>query len=94
MKIQRSISAIRCAIADRRFVSHASKANLSKYERQYYDKMVDISGPSVHSPIKVMKNFYSAYQHNIQRIKVTESYMNAFKEPSKVSRIFHRLFNK
>ncbi len=94
MKIFRTISAARCAVADRYYITRGAKGKFPMNSENYYNILVKQSGPSTHNPVKVMKNLYTAYQHNLKRIKSTEDFMNMFEPPSLASRIYHRMFKK
>lgn len=93
MKIFRTISAARCAFADRYYITRGSKGRFPMGEN-YYNILVKQSGQSTHNPVKVAKNFYTAYQHNVQRIKHTEEILHQFDPPSLAARIYHRMFKK
>lgn len=94
MKIFRMISAARCAVADRYYITRGAKGKYPMGSENYYNILVCESGPSTHNPVKVVKNLYAAYQHNANRIKRTEQMMHMFDRPSLPVRIFHRMFKK
>ena len=56
--------------------------------------MENISGPSVHNPIKVVKSWYKAYNENLKRLKLIEDLNKPFKKPSIIKQIYHRLTKK
>ena len=92
MKIFRVISAARCAVTDRYYITRGAKGKYPLDSENYYNILVRESGPSTHNPVKVARNFYTAYQHNIERIKKTEQMMHMFDKPSLPARIYHRMF--
>ena len=94
MKIFRMISAARCAVADRYYITRGAKGKYPMGSENYYNILVRESGPSTHNPVKVAKNLRSAYMHNVERIKRTEQMLHMFDPPSLTSRIYHRLFKK
>ncbi len=94
MKILRTISAARCAISDRIMITRGAKGKYPLDDENYYKTLVNISGPSTHNPKKIAKSFYAAYQHNMERITYIENMMNMLKEPSMLSKIYHRMFKK
>lgn len=94
MKILRTISAVRCAVSDRIMITRGAKGKYPLDNENYYNKLVNISGPSTNNPKKIAKSFYAAYQHNLERIKYTEQILNMFKKPPLMTRIFHRIFEK
>lgn len=94
MKIFRTVSAARCAVIDRYYITRGAKGKYPMGSENYYNILVRESGPSTHNPVQAAKNLYAAYKHNVQRIKNTEELMNMFKEPSLATRIFHRMFKK
>jgi len=94
MKIYRTISAARCAVADRIIVTRGSKGKLAKEDINYYKILEGISGPSTHNPKKIVRNWYTAYKHNVDRIDNAERIMKIGQPPSLTTRIFHRLFHK
>ena len=94
MKIQRTINAIIGATKDRRDISRSSKIKLDPMEQRYYQRLENISGPSVHNPIKVVKSWYKAYNENVKRLKLIEDLNKPFKKPSIIKQIYHRLTKK
>lgn len=94
MKIFRTISAARCAVADRIIITRGAKGKYPYGDERYYNHLVQVSGPSTHNPVKIAKNFRLAYQHNLERIKNTEQILNMFEPPSLMTRIYHRMFKK
>lgn len=99
MRIKRLIiNAAIGATLDRRFISKASKAKLDRVDLQYYKKLEQVSGPSVHNPVKVLRNWNLAFKDNLKRQRYIESMNVPFKQKSNIStglnRIFHRTTNK
>ena len=71
------------ATHDRIDVTKMSKRqNLSKFEKNYLDLIKEESGPSVHNPIKVVKNWIKAYQQNLIKQKTIVAINAPFKHPS------------
>lgn len=94
MKIFKTIAAARCAVADRVVVTRGTKGKYGHYNEKYYYRMVEISGPSTHNPVKIAKSLYSAYQYNLERINNAEKIMHMFDSPPLMTRIYHRMFKK
>ena len=94
MKVFRIISAARCAVVDRYYITRGAKGKFPMGSENYYNILVRESGPSTHNPVKVAKNLYAAYQHNMQRINWADEMMNMDEQPSLATRIYHRLFKK
>ncbi len=94
MKIYRTISAARCAIADRMLITRGAKGKLPQEYINYYKILESISGPSTHRPKEIVRNWYTAYKHNVERIDNAERILYAGERKSLTSRIFHRLFHK
>ena len=69
MGIKTYYNATICATYDRRDVSNMSKRKvLSPVEKTYLNELVTQTGPSVHNPIKVIRNWFKAYQKKIEAI--------------------------
>ncbi|MCM1339829.1 MAG: hypothetical protein NC191_09175 [Muribaculaceae bacterium] len=94
MKVLRIVSAARCAVADRYYITRGAKGKYPMGSESYYNKLKDISGPSTHNPKKIAKSLYKAYQNNLSRINYAENTLHMFDAPSIPKRIFHRLFKK
>lgn len=94
MRIGRMINAAITATRDRRYITRASKKDLTGVDLKFYTSLKEHTGESVHNPIQVIKNWKRAYNKNLQTINLIESLNAPFKKTSKLSRIFHRLTNK
>ena len=94
MKIQRTINAIIGATKDRRNITRDSKRKLEGIELRCFKTMENISGPSVHNPIKVVKSWYKAYKEYVKRLKLIEDLNKPFKKPSIIKQIYHKLTKK
>lgn len=94
MKVTQIISAANCAVKDRIIITRGAKGKYPYDDKQFYETLVQISGPSTHNPKKIAKNFYTAYKHNLARIQYADQILNMFKKPSLPTRIFHRMFKK
>ena len=94
MKVTQMISAANCAVKDRIIITRGAKGKYPYDDKQFYEILVQISGPSTHNPRKVAKSFYTAYKHNLARIQYADRILNMFKKPSLPTRIFHRMFKK
>lgn len=81
MKVTRTINATYRAIQDRAMVTMNSGRRLNEIDKRYYDKMVQISGPSVHKPNKVLKSLIKAYKHQKQKLIELEELNAPFREP-------------
>lgn len=94
MKIFRVVSAAKCAVQDRYYITRGAKGKYPLDSERYYKALVKISGPSTHNLVQVAKNFYTAYQNNSERIKNAEQILNMFNEPPLITKILHRMFKK
>lgn len=96
MKIQRIVNAAIGATLDRRDVTVLSKKtdHLSSRKYESYKILKKQSGPSVHNPIKVIKNCIKAYHANIERQKMIEHLNAPFKEQSRTSQIAKKIIRK
>jgi len=83
MKIQRMLNSAIEATRERRFISKAPNRNLDRLDRMYLDRLVEISGPSVHSVNKIIKNWKRAYDYNMAK----DEYITAMKNQFKKNRI-------
>ena len=84
MKVMRTINATINAVQDRATITRKSGKELQGLEKSYYQKLVTISGPSVHKPNKVLKSFVKAYQHQVEKLKIKEQLDAPFKHDSTV----------
>ena len=84
MKVMRTINATINAVQDRVTITKKAGRNLQGLEKSYYQKLVTISGPSVHKPNKVLKSFLKAYKHQIEKLKIKEQLDAPFKHNSRV----------
>lgn len=92
MRIQRTIAAARCAVADRILITKGAKGKVDPEQLNYYKLLEAVSGPSVHHPAAVVKSWYKAYLHNVERIKNAEAIMNMGKPEPLFIRIIKELF--
>ena len=84
MKITRTVNATIGAIKDRATITLHSEKRLQGIDREYYKKLVEVSGPSVHKPKKVLASFVKAYRHQVERLKIQEQLNAPFKQDSVV----------
>lgn len=82
MTIIRPINAAYRAIQDRATITMRSGKQLEGTNKAYYDKLVEISGPSVHKPSRVLKSFIKAYKHQNKKLKQLEEWKAPFRETS------------
>lgn len=94
MKIFRVISAAKCAVQDRYHVTRGAKGKYPLDSKNYYRALVKVSGPSTHNPIQIVKNLYTAYQYNVERIKNAEQILYMSNETSLITKFFNRMFKK
>lgn len=94
MRIDRIINAAITATRDRRYITRAAKRKLTGVELRYYTSLKEHTGESVHNPIKVIQNWYKAYDKNLKTIKLVEDLNKPFKKPSIINQIFHRITHK
>ena len=94
--IERRINAAIGATMDRRFITKRAKkeSTLKGIDLQYYNDLKKVSGPSVHNPVKVAKNWIKAYNHNITRLKNVEAWNAPFKKQSQVAQIAKTILSK
>ena len=85
--IVRSIEAAYGAFLDRKAVTLMHHKSLNGIDLQYYNKLVETSGPSVHKPNKVIKSFIKAYKHQVAKLKMEESINAQFATPSTTKKI-------
>ncbi len=98
MRIERTIKSIIGATKERKFISQnacmKNRQNLETMDRKYYQDLVNTSGPSVHNPIKVLKNWRKAYIDNLERNKLIDEINKPFKKPTLIKKIITKLFKK
>lgn len=96
MRIERIVNAAIGATLDRRDVTVLSKnlKNLSPRKQSSYEILREKSGPSVHNPVKVVKNWIRAYHANIERQKMIEQLNAPFKEQTVTKRIATKIARK
>lgn len=94
MRINKMINAAITATRDRRYITRASKKELTGLDLKFYTSLKEHTGESVHNPIQVIKNWKRAYNKNLQTINLVEDLNKPFKKPSIIKQIFHRLTNK
>lgn len=95
MKIVRIYNAVVNATVERRFISKTkNNKNINDIEKTYYKSLINVSGPSVHKPKKVINSWIKAYKHQIERQKMIEQANKPFKKQNLMSQIFNRLKNK
>lgn len=82
MIIQRIYNAAIGATYDRAQITKDAKhvRKLDKIEFDCYKKMRATSGPSVHNPIKIAKNWKLAFLENLKRQKMIEDLNAPFKK--------------
>lgn len=92
MSIKTYYNAAICATYDRRDVRNMSKRKvLSPIEKSYFNELVTQTGPSVHNPIKVIRNWFKAYQQNIVRQKEIEAINAPFQKISFIKKIIKHM---
>ena len=82
MKVMRTINATYRAIQDRATITQGSGRQLEGTKKAYYERLVQISGPSVHKPNKILKSLIKAYKHQKQKLIELEELNAPFREPS------------
>lgn len=94
MRIERMINAAIGATKDRCYITRGAKQKLEGIDLQYYKDLQKSTGASVHNPIKVIKNWYKAYNKNLEKLKIIEDLNRPFKKPTIINEIFHKLTKK
>lgn len=89
MKLQRIVSSGICAVKDRRYITVNSKRvdKLDRCDSRYLRHLIEVSGPSVHSPKKVMQSFMRAYHNNMARLQMIDELQRPFREKSFIRKI-------
>lgn len=82
MIITRSVKAAYGAFLDRKAVTTMNRKSLKGIDLQYYNKLVETSGPSVHRPNRVVKSFIKAYKHQVAKLTELEKLNRPFKTTS------------
>jgi hypothetical protein len=83
MKIEKMYNSAIGAFYDRLYISRGKK-NISRIDLNYYNILERQSGPSVHGPINVMKSWYKAYLHNMDRYDMIERLQKPFHKKSTI----------
>lgn len=92
MSIKTYYNAAIGATYDRRDVSSMSKRKvLSPADKNYLNKLTAQTGPSVHGPISVIKNWLKAYHQNIARQKEIEAINAPFQKMSIIKKIIKHI---
>lgn len=92
MNIRTYYNAALGATYDRIDVTRMSKKkNLAPVDKSYLNKLQTTSGPSVHNPIKVIRNWVKAYQQNIARQKEIEAIKAPFQKMSFIKKIMKHI---
>ena len=96
MKIEIIVNAAIGATLDRRDVTALSKnlGTLSPRKQSSYEILSQKSGPSVHNPIKIVKNWIRAYHANIERQKMIEQLNAPFKDKTATKIIAAKIARK
>lgn len=92
MGIKTYYNAAICATYDRRDVRNMSKRKvLSPVEKSYLNELVTQTGPSIHNPIKVIRNWFKAHHQNIARQKEIEAINAPFQKISFIKKIIKHM---
>jgi len=82
------------ATQDRRTVSRGAKGKLKADEMYYYSILQSKSGPSVHNPYKVIRNWRKAFKNEMQKNKMIEELQRPFRHRSLINELFCSIFSK
>ncbi len=93
MKIEKIVNAAICATKERRFVARNSKKPIiDNLDRDYYNILTKVSGTPAENPVQSIRNWYRAYQVNMQRENIIESLNKPFKTRGIIASIVDKIF--
>lgn len=79
----------RAEITKLAYMKHFS--NLSPIQKDYFELLKSVSGPSVHKPKAIIKNWVKAYHDNLSRQKLVDSLNAPFKKTPIINKVINKI---